>query len=83
MRFFALGFFHESSSPKPLKKHWCHFDFVRKFTEIFASHGAPSVSMTSVENLPSVSTTPTANFATGTARAIDINNTGGCQRHHW
>jgi hypothetical protein len=36
------------------------FEFFRKFTEIFASQGAPPVSMTPVANLPPVSTTPAA-----------------------
>jgi hypothetical protein len=30
MRFFALGFFHESSSPKPLKKTQVSFQFCSK-----------------------------------------------------
>jgi hypothetical protein len=34
----------------------------RKFAEIFASQGAPTVSTTAVANLPPVSTTPAANF---------------------
>jgi hypothetical protein len=40
-----------------------HFKFFRKFAELFASKGAPPVSMT-----------PAANFATGTT---GVNNTGG------
>jgi hypothetical protein len=53
-------FFHELSSPKPLKITSGPFKFFRKFTEIFASQGAPLVS-----------TTPAANFATGTAGVVD------------
>ncbi len=52
--------------------------------EIFASQGALPVSTTQVANLPSL-TTPSANFATGTAGVVDtggkfgtgVNNTGG------
>ncbi len=59
-------------------------NFFRKFAEIFASQGAPPVSLTPVANLPPVSTTPAA-FATG------INDTGGkfchqfplCCWHRW
>jgi hypothetical protein len=40
--------------------------FFRKFAEIFTSQGAPLVSTTPVENLPPVSMTLAANFATGT-----------------
>ncbi len=42
--------------------------------EILASEGALPVSTTPVENLPLVSTTRAANFATGTAGVVD---TGG------
>ena len=35
-------------------------NFFRKFVEIFASQGAPTVSTTPVANLPTVSTTPAA-----------------------
>jgi hypothetical protein len=39
---FCFRIFHESSSPKPLKTALqVHFEFVRKFAEIFASQGAP------------------------------------------
>jgi hypothetical protein len=58
--FFASGFFHGLSSPKPLKITSGPFKFFRKFTEIFASQGAPLVS-----------TTPVANFATSTAGVVD------------
>jgi hypothetical protein len=50
------------------------FEFFRKFAEIFASKGAPSVSTTLVANLPAVSATPAANFATSIASVVD---TGG------
>jgi hypothetical protein len=61
-----------------------HFEFFRKFEEIFASQGAPRVSMTPVAKLPPVSTTPAANFATSFACVVDtggkfaksVNNTG-------
>ncbi len=46
-------------------------NFFEKFGEIFASQGAPLVSTTLVANLPRVSTTPAADFATGTAGVVD------------
>ncbi len=60
LKFFASGFFHGLSSPKPLKITSGPFKFFRKFTEIFASQGAPLVSTTKV-----------ANFATSTAGVVD------------
>jgi hypothetical protein len=62
-KIFCSRFFHESSSPKPLKITLGHFKFFRKFAEIFASQSAPPVS-----------TTPVANFATSSAGVV---NTGG------
>jgi hypothetical protein len=67
---FCFRFFHESSSPKPLKITLGHF----KFAEIFASQSAPPIS-----------TTPVANFATSSAGVLDTggkfatgaNDTGG------
>jgi hypothetical protein len=41
-----------------------------KICEIFASQGAPLVSSTPGANWPPVSTTPTVNFAAGTAGVI-------------
>ncbi len=38
---FCFRFFHESSSPKPLKITLGSFQFFGKFAEIFASQGAP------------------------------------------
>ena len=49
--------------PHPRVFHLGHFEFFRKFAEIFASQGAPPVS-----------TTPVANFSTIVARVVD---TGG------
>jgi hypothetical protein len=58
----------------------------QKFAGIFAIQGAPTVSTTlMVPNFPQVSTTLTANFATGTAAVVDtggkfatgVNDTGG------
>ena len=60
-RFFASGFFHETSSPKPLKIMSWSFQIFSKFAEIFARRGAPLVSTTLVANLPPVSTTPAEN----------------------
>jgi hypothetical protein len=65
------GFFHESSSPKPLKKTLR--TFFRKFAEIFASHGPPPVSTTPGGNLKPVLlvSLKRRQIATG------INDTGG------
>jgi hypothetical protein len=49
--------------PSPWVYHKGRFDFFRKFGEIFVAQGAPLVS-----------TTPAANFATGTVGVVD---TGG------
>jgi hypothetical protein len=46
-------------------------NFFRKFAEIFASQGAPPVLTTPMANLAPASTTPGANFATGTAGIVD------------
>jgi hypothetical protein len=46
--------------------------FFRKLAEIFASQGAPPVSTTLLANLPKVSATPAANFATSFATVVDI-----------
>jgi hypothetical protein len=64
-------FFNESSSPKSLKISLWSFQTFPKILEIFASQGAPLVSMTPVANVSLVSTTSTANFATGTAGIVD------------
>ncbi len=74
--FFASGFFHESSSPKPQI-----FSKIRR--DIHKSRGTTGVNEASGK--PPVSTTPAANFATGTAGVVDtggkfvtgVNNTGG------
>jgi hypothetical protein len=42
--------------------HLDHFEFFQKFSEIFASQGAPPVSSTPAAKLPPVSTTPVANL---------------------
>jgi hypothetical protein len=50
--------------------HLDRFKFFRKFAEIFASQGAPQVSLTPAANLPPVSTTlakMVEKFATGVA----------------
>ncbi len=48
---FCFRFFHESSSPKPLKRTLRSlFEFCRKFAEILAIQGAPLVSTTSAAN---------------------------------
>jgi hypothetical protein len=58
--FLLLVFFMNQFPPSPRVFHLDHFDFFRKFAEIFASQGAPPVSATPVANLPPVSTTPVA-----------------------
>jgi hypothetical protein len=52
--FFASGFFHQSSSPKPPK---ITLGSVRKFMEIFTNQGAPSGG-----KFDAMSTTPAVNF---------------------
>ncbi len=47
-RFFASGFFRESSSPKPMKSACGSIQIFQTFAEIFASQGAPPVSTTPV-----------------------------------
>ncbi len=54
--------------PSPRVFHLDRFEFFRKFVEIFASQGAPPVSMTPL------SVTPVANFSTIFASVVD---TGG------
>ncbi len=68
-RCFASGFFHESSSPSPSVYHKGRFEFFRKFAEIFASEGAPTVSTTrwqifcTLSPVPLVLLMPVANNA--------------------
>ena len=72
--FLLLVFFMNHFPPSPRVFHLDRFEFFRKFTEIFASQGAPPVS-----------TTPVANFSTIFASVIDtggkfaagVNDTGG------
>jgi hypothetical protein len=69
---FYFWFFHESSSPKPLKITFGpFFKFFQKFVEIFTSQGAPLVSTTLVTNFPPVSMTTAANFATSSVCVVD------------
>jgi hypothetical protein len=70
-RFFASGFFRESSCPKPMKKTLGSFQIFQKFLEIFGSQGALLMSTTPVVNLPLVSTTSAVNFATITESVTD------------
>jgi hypothetical protein len=70
--FLLLVFFMNQFPPSPRVFHLDRFEFFRKFAEIFASQGAPPVSMTPVANLPLVSTTPAAKLppvSTGTGTA--------------
>ncbi len=61
--FLLLFFFMNQFPPSPKVSHEDRFDFFRKFSEIFASQGAPPVSTTPVANLPPMSTTPTAKLS--------------------
>ncbi len=84
-KFFVSGFFHESSSPKPPKITIGSFrlENLRRYLQVKGTTGindtggkcAVSVNytggMTKAANLPPVSTTPAANFATGTAGFLD------------
>ncbi len=89
MRFFALGFFHESSSPKPLKITLGSFQtFFKKCAEIFTSQGPPPVPihrrqilqpvplvlLKPVANMPSESTIPATSLPLD---AAGVNDTGG------
>jgi hypothetical protein len=47
-----------------------HLDFFQKFVEIFASEGAPPVSMTLAANLLQVSLTPVARDNGGTCKYL-------------
>jgi hypothetical protein len=64
--FLLLVFFMNQFTPSPKVSHEDHFNFFRKFAEIFASQGAPPVS-----------TTPSANFATSFASVVDTGGTNG------
>ena len=78
--FLLMVFFLNHFPPSPRVFHLDRFEFFQKFTEIFASQGAPPVA-----NLPPVSATPVANFSTIFASVIDtggkfaagVNDTGG------
>jgi hypothetical protein len=50
-KIFNFRFFHESVSPKPLSIPLGQFQiFFRKFVDLFAAQGSPSVSLTPVAN---------------------------------
>ncbi len=74
--FLLLVFFMNQFSHSPRVFHLDRFEFFRKFADIFASQGAPSVSTT---------LTPVANFSTIFASVVDtggtfatgVNDTGG------
>ncbi len=55
--FLLLVFFMNQFPPSSRVSHQNRFEFFRKFSEIFASKGAPPVSTTPVANLPPVSIT--------------------------
>jgi hypothetical protein len=52
--------------PSPRASHFDRFKFFRKFWEISACQGAPLVA-----NLPTVSSTPAAKFATSFDSVVD------------
>jgi hypothetical protein len=52
--FLLLVFFMHQFPPSPRVFRLDHFEFFRKFAEIFASQGAPPVSTTPLANLPPV-----------------------------
>jgi hypothetical protein len=72
--FLLLVFFMNQFAPSSRVFHLDRLEFFRKFAEIFASQGAPPVSMTPVANLPPVSATPVTNFSTIFTSVVD---TGG------
>ncbi len=53
--FLFLAFLINQFPPSPRLSHYDRFEFFRKFTEIFASQGAPPVSTTPVANLLPIS----------------------------
>jgi hypothetical protein len=70
--------------PSPRVFHLDRFEFFGKFTEIFASQGAPPFSLAlliPVANLPPVSTTSVANCHRYQRRRRQICHR--CQRHRW
>jgi hypothetical protein len=82
-RFFATGFFHESVSPQhqsiplgPFQKFLKTLEDIRKSRCTTGVNDTESiiVSTTPAANLPPVSTTSVANFATSFASVVD---TGG------
>ncbi len=85
---FCFGFFLESSSPKPVK---ITLGSLRLFSKIhgdtvFASQGAPPLSMTPVANFPLVSTTPVANLppvSMTPAANFATSTDGACCWYRW
>jgi hypothetical protein len=85
--FLLMVFFMNQFPPSPRVFHLDCFKLFQKLAEIFASEGAPPISMTPVANLPPESTTPAANFSTifanvvivytGGKFATVVNDTGG------
>ncbi len=55
-------FFMNQCPPGPQVFYWSHFDFFRKFAEIFANYCLSPVSTTPVINCSAVSTTPAKNL---------------------
>ncbi len=55
-------FFMNQCPPGPQVFHWSHFEFFRKFAEIFANYCLSPVSTTPVRNCSAVSTTPAKNL---------------------
>ncbi len=55
-------FFMNQCPPGPQVFHWSHFEFFRKFAEIFANYCLSPVSTTPVINWSAMSTTPAKNL---------------------
>jgi hypothetical protein len=73
--FLLLVFFMNQFPPSPRVFLFDRVEFFRKFAEIFASQGAPPVSMTPAAKLPPVSTTPVANLPPVSATPVANSST--------
>jgi hypothetical protein len=62
--------------PGPQVFHWSHFEFFRKFAEIFASYCLSPVSLTPVINCSAVLTTPAINLCHGFSVITGVVDTG-------
>jgi hypothetical protein len=69
-------FFMNQCPPGPQVFHWSHFEFFRKFAEIFANYCLSPVSTTPVINCSAVSTTPAINLCHGFSVIAGVVDTG-------